>query len=195
MKNTTRSPSKQSSWTCVPFRNLRHVSACYFSQSDRFHEQILQLETAVLTCKRLQSLQNNITHVLGGNISLPNKIPIVLPFEGFPPMTKQVTIFFCIKLYTLSFRGVTTVIIQRTRNDWIVQYEYVPWLTHQGNPPSKRRQSRTKYEPAIYMCKETAENGGLSNENRCVHVSLVNYDKPWDCNKIVRCKFNESFHF
>ena len=64
--------------------------------SDRFpnHEQISQLETAILTCKRLQSLQNNITHVLGGNISLPNKIPIVLPFEGFPPMTKQVTIFF-----------------------------------------------------------------------------------------------------
>ena len=26
-----------------------------------------------------------------GNISLPNKIPLVLPFEGFSPMTKQVT--------------------------------------------------------------------------------------------------------
>ena len=37
--------------------------------------------------KCLQSLQNNITHVLGGNISLPNKIPLVLPFG----MTKQVT--------------------------------------------------------------------------------------------------------
>ena len=152
---------------------------------------ILQLETAVLTCKRLQSLQNNVTHVLGGNISLPKKIPIVFPFKGFPPMTKQVTIFFYIKLY----RGVTTVTIQRTRNDWVVQYEYVPWLTHHSNPPSKRRQSKTKYEPAIYMCKETAENGGLSNENRCMHVSLVNYDKPSDCNKIVRRKFNESFHF
>ena len=31
------------------------------------------------------------THVLGGNISLSNKIPLVLPFEGFLPMTKQVT--------------------------------------------------------------------------------------------------------
>ena len=103
-------------------------------------------------CKCLQSLQNNITHALGGNISLPNKIPLVLPFEGFPPMTKQVTnSFFYIKLYTLSFRGVTTVIIQRTRNDWIIQYEYVPWLTHHGNIPSSRRQSETKYEPAIWM--------------------------------------------
>ena len=37
-----------------------------------------------------------------------------------------------------------------------------------------RWQSETKYEPAIYMCKETAENGGLSKENRCVHVSQVN---------------------
>ena len=101
------------------FRNLRHISACHFSQSDRFpnHKQILELETAVLTCKRLQSLQNNITHELGGNISLPNKIPRVLPFEGFPPMTKQVKNYFYIKLYTFRFRGVTTVIIQRTRND------------------------------------------------------------------------------
>ena len=38
---------------------------------------------------------------LGGNISLPNKIPLVLPFVGFPPMTKQVTnSFFHIKLHT-----------------------------------------------------------------------------------------------
>ena len=45
------------------------------------------------------------------------------------------------------------------------------------------------------MCKETTENGGLLKENRCVPVSQVNYDKPSDCNKIVRRKFNESFHF
>ena len=32
-----------------------------------------------------------ITLVLGGNISLPNKVPLVLPFEGSPLMTKQVT--------------------------------------------------------------------------------------------------------
>ena len=100
-------------------RNLRHISACHFSQGNRFpnHKRILQLETAVLTCKRLQSLQNNITHELGGNISLPNKIPLDLPFEGFPLMTKQVKSSFYIKLYTFRFRGVTTVIIQRTRND------------------------------------------------------------------------------
>ena len=55
------------------------------------------------------------TLVLGGNISLPNKIPLVLPFEGFPPMTKQVTYSF---LYcALHLRGVTTVIIQRTLKD------------------------------------------------------------------------------
>ena len=116
--------------TCVPFRKLRHISASYFNQSDRFpnHEQILQLETAaVLTCKCLQYLQNNITRVLGRNISLPNKFPLVLPFKGFPLMTKLVmNSFFYIKLYTLSFRGVTTVIIQRTLNDWIIQCEYVP---------------------------------------------------------------------
>ena len=51
---------------------------------------------------------------MGGNINLPNKIPLVLSFEGFPPMTKQV-----INSYTLSIRGVTTVIIlfQRTLNE------------------------------------------------------------------------------
>ena len=36
------------------------------------------------------------------------------------------------------------------------------------------RQSETKDEPAIYMGEETAENGGLSKENRCVHVSQIN---------------------
>ena len=94
------STSKRSSWTCVSFDKLWHIlaSACYFNQSDRFpnHEQILQLETAVHTCKCLQSLT---THVLGGNISFGNKIPLVLPFKGFPPMTKQVTnSFFTILL-------------------------------------------------------------------------------------------------
>ena len=84
------------------FCNLRHISACYFSQSDRFpnHEQILQLENAVLTCKCLQSLQNNITQALGRNITLPSQIPVVLPFEGFPPMTKQVTNFFSVLNFT-----------------------------------------------------------------------------------------------
>ena len=54
----------------------------------------------------------------GGNTSLPNKIPLVLPFEGFPPVTKQVTnSFFYIKLHTLSFRGVITVITQSVLND------------------------------------------------------------------------------
>ena len=101
--------------------------------------------------------------------------------------------FFYIKLYTLSCRSVTSsVIIQRTLNDWIIQYEYVPWLTHHSNPPSKG-QSKTKYEPAIKMCKETASNGGLSKENRCMYASQVNYGKPLDCKKIVKRKFNESF--
>ena len=66
--------------------------------------------------------------------------------------------------------------------------------THHGNPPSKR-QSETKYEPAIYMCKDTAENGMLLKEYRCVHASQVNYGKPSDSNKIIRRKFNESFYF
>ena len=47
----------------------------------------------------------------------------------------------------------------------------------------RHQQSETKYEPVIYMCKETAENGVLSKENRCVHVSQENYGKPSDCNK------------
>ena len=51
--------------------------------------------------------------------------------------------------------------------------------------PSER-QSEMKYEPAIYMCKETAENGVLLKEYLCVHASQVNYGKPSDSNKIVR---------
>ena len=49
-------------------------------------------------CWKIQFLSVNAsnlskitTHVLGRNISLPNKIPVVLPFDGFPPMTKQAT--------------------------------------------------------------------------------------------------------
>ena len=52
-----------------------------------------------------------------------------------------------------------------------------------------------KYEPAIYMCKEATENGVLLKEYRCVHASQVNYGKPSDYSKIIRCKFSESFHF
>ena len=51
------------------------------------------------------------------------------------------------------------------------------------------------YEPAIYMCKETSENGVLLNEYRCVHAPQGNYGKPSDSNKIMRSKFNVSFHF
>ena len=55
-------------------------------------------------CWKLQFLHVNasnlckitITPVLGRNISLPNKILLVLPFGGFPPMTKQVTNYFFI---------------------------------------------------------------------------------------------------
>ena len=54
---------------------------------------------------------------------------------------------------------------------------------------------KAKHEPAIYMCKETAENGVLLKEYRYMHASQVNYGKPLDCNKIIRRKFNESFHF
>ena len=51
-----------------------------------------------------------------------------------------------------------------------------------------------EYEPAIYMCKETAQKGVPLKEYHCVHTSQVNYGKPSDCNKIIRCKFNEFFH-
>ena len=57
-------------------------------------------------------------------------------------------------------------------------------VTHQGNPPSKR-ESKTKCEPAIYMCTGTAENDVLLKEYCCVHASQVNYGKPSDCNKII----------
>ena len=40
---------------------------------------------------------------------------------------------------------------------------------------------QTKYEPAIYMCKE-AENDVLSKEYHCMHASQGNYGKPSDCN-------------
>ena len=44
-------------------------------------------------------------NVLGGNISLPNHNPRVLPFEGFPPMTKQVKNFFFILTLHLKYQG------------------------------------------------------------------------------------------
>ena len=54
---------------------------------------------------------------------------------------------------------------------------------------------QNEYEPAIYMCKETVENGGLLKEYRSIHASKVNYGKHSDCNKIIRQKFNEPFQF
>ena len=49
--------------------------------------------------------------------------------------------------------------------------------TWHSNPPSKR-QSETKYEFAIYMCKETAENGGLLKEY-CVSLRACIPGKLW----------------
>ena len=58
-----------------------------------------------------------------------------------------------------------------------------------------QRQIKTKYEPAMYMFTEPAENGVLLKEYRCVYAFQVNYGKPSDCNKIIRRYFNESFYF
>ena len=70
-------------------------------------------------------------------------------------------------------------------------------MTRAPRQPAIRTGNKPKYAPAIYiyMCKETAENGVLLKEYHCVHVSEVNYGKAADCNKIIRCKFNESLHF
>ena len=80
------------------------VKAIDFQIMNRYYIWKLQF----VICKCLQSLQNNITHALGGNISLPNKIPLVLPFEGFPPVAKQVNeeFFFLILSFTPSASGV-----------------------------------------------------------------------------------------
>ena len=64
----------------------------------------------------------------------------------------------------------------------------------QGNPPSKR-QSKMKYEPAIYLCKETAENGVLLKVYRCVHASQVNYGKSSECNKNYKMQIQWIFSF
>ena len=58
-----------------------------------------------------------------------------------------------------------------------------------------QRQIKTKYEPAMYMFTEPAENGVLLKEYRCVYAFQVNYAKLSDCNKIIRRYFNESFYF
>ena len=62
----------------------------------------------------------------------------------------------------------------------------------QGNPPSKQR-SKTKYEPAIYKCKETVENGALLKEHHWVHASQLNDGKPSDSNKIIIIQWILSF--
>ena len=128
---------------------------------------------------------SNVTHVLGGNISLRNKIPLVLPFKGFPPMTKQVTnSFFYIKLNTLSFRGVSTVIYSKNF-EWLNHSIWVhPRTTAIRQNGKAKRNMSLRY--TCVTCKETAENGVLLKEYLCVHASQVNYGKPSDSNKIVR---------
>ena len=50
-----------------------------------------------------------------------------------------------------------------------------------------------------YTCvKKPLEIFALLKEYHCVDASQpsqVNYGKPSDYNKIIRCKFSESFHF
>ena len=108
-------------------------------------------------------------------------------------MTKQETIFFYIyQALHLKFQG--CYYSDYSKNLESLTYSIWIHATHHGNPPSKR-QSKTKYEPVVYMCKETAENGMLLKEYGCVHASQVNYGKPLDSNKIIRRKFIESFPF
>ena len=68
---------------------------------------------------KLQFLHVNASNLQGGNISLPNNFPLVLPFEGFPLMTKQVTNSFFILSFTPKVSEVLlrTVLIQKTLND------------------------------------------------------------------------------
>ena len=63
------------------------VKATDFQIMNRYYSWKLQFlhENASNLCKM------TITHVLGIKFSLPNKIPLALPFEGFSPMTKQET--------------------------------------------------------------------------------------------------------
>ena len=63
------------------------VKAIDFQIMNRYYSWKLQFSNASNLCKI------TITHVLGENISLRNKIPLVLPFVGFPPMTEQVKFF------------------------------------------------------------------------------------------------------
>ena len=46
-----------------------------------------------------------ITLALGGNISSPKKIPLVLPFEGFPLISKQVKNSFLYEALNLKYQG------------------------------------------------------------------------------------------
>ena len=63
------------------------VKATDFQIMNRYYSWKLQFlhENASNLCKMTIAL------VLGVKFSLPNKIPLVLPFEGFTPMTKQET--------------------------------------------------------------------------------------------------------
>ena len=66
----------------------------------------------------------------------------------------------------------------------------VLFLRKQNKKPWKQ-QSKTKYEPAIYMCKETTENGVLLKEHCCVPllhecILKVDYSKPSDCKKKLK---------
>ena len=140
-----------------------------------------------------------ITHVLGGNISLLNKIPLVLHvplLKVFHRWQNKYQTFFIKLLYTSSIWGVactcTTVNIQSTR----MTESFNTNMCHDSRTMTIRHQNgKAKWNMSLrYTCKETAENGRLK-KYCCVHAFQVNYNKPSDCNKIIRHKFNESFHF
>ena len=125
-----------------------------------------------------------------GNISLRNKIPLVLPFEGFPPMTKQVTNYFL-----LSFTPeVSGVLLQ-----WLFKE---PWMTesfhtntcHDLHSRAIRHQNgKAKQNMSLrYTCVKKLLKMA---KYRCVYETQVNYSNPSYCNKIIRRNFNESFHF
>ena len=141
------------------------VKVIDFQIMNRYYNWKLQFLHAFDLCKI------TIILVLDRNISLPNKILLVSPFWGFPPMTK-VTIFFLI----LSFTSEVSAVLRQWlfKEPWMTESIRIRSMTHAAGQSAIKTAKQNK----IWAC-DSKKNGWKwrAVEGIMLHACIL--DKLW----------------
>ena len=145
--------------TCVDYTGLYTQSL--WSRSSIFQMAVL-LHTEMQKRSNAPILSKKLTTKVSKSHAIPPYVPRVNPL-GWP----------LISALHLKYQGVTTVIIQQTLRDSIIQYEYMAWLTYQG--------SLVKSE-CMQFCLPA---GVLNNVLYVFLLKFASFSRYYVCKKLV----------